>query len=204
MSTFPALCVLDFEANCEENKTISPQEIIEFPTLLLDRSGTVVSEFHEYIRPVAHPKLTPFCTQLTGIEQHTVDQGILLQEALHRHHNWLLQHNLITEVGTKRIPFIYVTCGDWDLNRCLPSQLRYEKLPVPSYLTEWINIKKEYSRYFGVKCHGMTDLLEKCGLPLEGRHHSGIDDCRNIARIVSFMISKGWVPTEESVNRRAK
>lgn len=29
----------------------------------------VDSAFHSYIRPVAHPQLTPFCVQLTGIIQ---------------------------------------------------------------------------------------------------------------------------------------
>jgi len=30
---------------------------------------------------------------------------------------------------------------------------------------------------------GMAGMLSSLGLTLEGRHHSGIDDCRNIARI---------------------
>ena len=35
---------------------------------------------------------------------------------------------------------------------------------------------------------GMPDLLGRLGLELEGRHHSGIDDCRNIGRCVSQMV----------------
>src|SRR5689334_525374 len=31
--------------------------------------------FHCYVRPQVHPKLTAFCTQLTGITQETVDKG---------------------------------------------------------------------------------------------------------------------------------
>lgn len=64
------LLVLDFEATCEEGAPVGPQEIIEFPTLLynLDKNE-VEARFHEYVRPIKVPTLTPFCTNLTGIEQ---------------------------------------------------------------------------------------------------------------------------------------
>jgi len=36
-------------------------------------------------------------------------------------------------------------------------------------------------------------MLELCGLELEGRHHSGIDDARNIAKAAEKLISWGLV-----------
>ena len=36
MATFDYFIILDFEAQCEEFKTIEPQEIIEFPCVLLN------------------------------------------------------------------------------------------------------------------------------------------------------------------------
>ena len=74
------LLVLDFEATCREGAAIQPQEVIEFPCLLVRAADMVVEDqvglatsptpqFHEYVRPVAHPTLSPFCTQLTGITQ---------------------------------------------------------------------------------------------------------------------------------------
>jgi len=39
---------------------------------------------------------------------------------------------------------------------------------------------------------GMEDMLQKCGLKLEGRHHSGIDDAKNIASIVIHMLKSGF------------
>lgn len=33
---FTHFCILDFEATCEKDKRIHPQEIIEFPTVLLN------------------------------------------------------------------------------------------------------------------------------------------------------------------------
>ena len=72
--------VLDFEATCEEGGKLRPQEIIEFPTLLVDvTSGNVESIFQHYVRPEINPILTEYCTDLTGIEQSQVDNGILCQ-----------------------------------------------------------------------------------------------------------------------------
>lgn len=67
---FDFLAVLDFEATCEDNVRLDPQEIIELPTVLIDtRRNEVVDTFQTYVRPMAHPKLTKFCTELTGIQQ---------------------------------------------------------------------------------------------------------------------------------------
>lgn len=61
------LLILDFEATCGGN---GEGEIIEFPTLLYDlRKNEVQTQFHEYVKPVRHPTLTKFCTELTGITQ---------------------------------------------------------------------------------------------------------------------------------------
>ena len=46
----------------------------------------------------------------------------------------------------------------------------------------------------GVHPRGMTCMLDHFGLKLEGRHHSGIDDCRNIARVCACMLAIGWTP----------
>lgn len=62
------LLVLDFEATCGDS--VSCNEIIEFPTLVYDlKEDKVQATFHEYVRPVIHPTLTAFCTDLTGITQ---------------------------------------------------------------------------------------------------------------------------------------
>jgi ERI1 exoribonuclease 3 len=64
------LLILDFEATCGESFDRREQEIIEFPTLLYDlQKNEVQALFHEYVKPVAHPTLTEFCTNLTGIAQ---------------------------------------------------------------------------------------------------------------------------------------
>jgi len=44
----------------------------------------------------------------------------------------------------------------------------------------------------------MASMLEILKIPLDGRHHSGIDDCRNIAKISQRMVKDGHCFTEKS------
>lgn len=63
--------VVDFEATCLDARTrIDPQEIIEFPVLLLRGEGLPeVDIFHRYVRPVHHPKLSDFCTRVMPLNK---------------------------------------------------------------------------------------------------------------------------------------
>lgn len=97
-------------------------EIIEFPVRAIKLPENILLEdpFHYYIRPVYNPKLTKFCTELTGITQEKVDKGIILEEALAEFDKWLAKHNIVN--------FIFVTCGDWDLKTCLRTEATTKKL----------------------------------------------------------------------------
>ena len=39
-----------------------------------------------------------------------------------------------------------------------------------------------------------VEMLEGLGLPMQGRHHSGLDDCRNIARVLIALAQRGDNP----------
>lgn len=186
-------CVIDFEATCQERGRIRPQEIIELPSVLLDgRTMSVVDEFQQYVRPVHHPVLTNFCTQLTGIQQVWVEGAPLFGDALHAHTAWLRRHGIAVE-GERGRSVMFVSCGDWDLRTMLPAQLGLRGKRAPQHLRRWINIKHTYAQAMHRKASGMIAMLNGLGLELEGRHHSGIDDCRNIAKIVQALALQGVV-----------
>lgn len=68
---------------------------------------------------------------------------------------------------------------------------------MPKYLRTWCNIKVIFERTYGVKAGGMVNMLKRLKLKLDGRHHSGIDDSFNIAKIADAIIKDGgkFVPT---------
>eukprot|EP00727_Mastigamoeba_balamuthi_P013398 m51a1_g8681 hypothetical protein (545) ;mRNA; f:181278-182985 len=188
--------VIDFEANCENGTRLRPQEIIEFPTVVVDAASLEVqraTEFHAYVRPTVHARLTPFCTELTGIEQRDVDGGVTIDEALRLHARWMAERGFLDERGAHTArSFVVVTCGDWDLGTCLPAELRHKGLRAPAYLRYgWLNVKTAFARATGKRGTGMAGMLRELGLELDGRHHSGIDDARNIAKIVVELLRAG-------------
>jgi len=186
MSKF--LCVVDFEATCDDNPgTIDPQEIIEFPSVLIridgdDLKARIIAEFQKYIRPAHNPTLTSFCKKLTGISQDQIDSGTSFEVALSAHRAWLTEQ-LGCHPSTENVTI--VTCGDWDIKSMLPRQCFLTRMKVPEYLTRVCNIKIIAQELWGEKKRpsGMVKMLTRLRLPLIGREHSGIDDCRNIAAI---------------------
>jgi len=94
-----------------------------------------------------------------------------------------------------------VTCGDFDLGKCLYLEAKYKNINYADYFKSYINIKKAFPKewYAPTKPQdegkiqsygkqkertlGMAGMLNVLHLKLQGTHHSGIDDSRNIARI---------------------
>ena len=172
--------VLDFEANKNQGKP-DVKEIIEFPVLKVDaRTFNTEAEFHSYVQPLAHPAIDPFIVDLTGITQGMVAGKPNLPEVLDQFDAWMKAEGLLEE-GIKSC---FVTCGDWDLKTALPGNCDYLKLSYPHYLKRWINIKTCFQSAMGRRAGGMTSMLRDLHLSLDGRHHSGIDDSRNIAKIL--------------------
>lgn len=174
--------VLDFEATCDNRKPPKPQEIIEFPVLKVN-SHSLVTEavFHSYVLPTVHPNLTQFCTELTGITQDMLAGKPDLATVLTSFHEWMGKNGLLDD----GVSFCFVTCGDWDLKTMLPGQCKYFKIDVHDYFKRWINIKRVFTRITGQKATGMPGMLDHFKLTLDGRHHSGIDDTKNIAKILA-------------------
>jgi len=191
-TSFNRLVILDFEATCRPGAPPNPQEIIEFPSVLVDlREERVIDEFESFVRPVHHPQLSEFCTELTSIRQEDVADAPVFSDVFDRHIAWLKGHHLLDGDD----PGVIVTCGDWDLSTMLPVQSRASEQSIaelPRIYRRWINIKKIFSKTRrGAKAFGMPSMLKNLGLELLGRHHRGIDDCRNIARMAQALAALG-------------
>lgn len=57
------------------------------------------------------------------------------------------------------------------------------------------NAKAVFTEAHGLRRRpGMARALEIAGLPLEGRHHRGVDDAWNIAALVLWLADRGAWP----------
>uniref|UniRef100_A0A8R1DU41 Exonuclease domain-containing protein n=2 Tax=Caenorhabditis japonica TaxID=281687 RepID=A0A8R1DU41_CAEJA len=151
--------VLDFEATCQENSKgplLPVQEIIEFPVVQLStKDWKEVRRFHKYIRPTESPRITSFCTSLTGIIQEMVDNQSTLSKVLVEFDTWMKEDSRLQSEN-----FAFVTCGDWDLKVALPNEANFKKIPIPDYFNQWINVKKAYSEHTNQFARGMAQLLQ--------------------------------------------
>jgi inhibitor of KinA sporulation pathway (predicted exonuclease) len=191
MSEHSYLCILDYEASCWENDdSKKPEmEIIEFPSILYKiddkNNAQLISEFSSYVRPTRNPKLSKFCTQLTGITQEQVDKADVFEVVYNRHIKWLLEH---IPQDTR---VLFATCGHWDLATQLPRELKNKNLKKNGIYKDYINVKDEFEYFYKKKAGGLTNMLKELNMKFIGKLHSGYDDSKNISRVMLKMLSDG-------------
>lgn len=195
------ICVLDFEATCIEGMTIANQEIIEFPSILFKiENGTMtcIDKFQEYVKPIYNPLLSEFCVNLTGIKQETVDNSDIFHNVYKRHFLWIKRY------VSDEDKLVFLTVGDWDLATMLPKQLKLSDISKHfSIYKQFINITKDFSRFYKTKGGGLKNMLKLLDIELVGHHHSGMDDCINTSKILERMINDGFDENRFTIERVA-
>jgi inhibitor of KinA sporulation pathway (predicted exonuclease) len=178
------LNVVDVEATCWEGEPPPGEvsEIIEIGLTVVDlRAGERLAKHRLSVRP-ARSRVSPFCTELTGLTQAEVDQGLPFAEACRelavRHRAGLLP---------------WASWGDYDRHQFTRQCLRTEA-PYP-FGHRHTNAKAAFTASYGLRRRpGMAQALKVAGLPLEGRHHRGDDDAWNIAALVLDVSGRGDWP----------
>ncbi len=191
--------VIDLEATCDDQGAVprDQMEIIEIGAVWVDGPTLQpVAEFQTFIKPVRHPRLTPFCTRLTSITQADVEHAPGFRMALSRLEQFITEHR-----GTR--PPIFGSWGNYDRGQ-FRQDARLHGVK-PSFLGEHLNIKQAFSDALGTrKRFGMGRALMRVGLPLEGTHHRGIDDARNIAKLLPYALGRQAMPVAEQGWRRKR
>jgi 3'-5' exoribonuclease 1 len=181
--------VIDLEATCDEERRIPSRqmEIIEIGAVLVD--GTTldpIDELQTFIKPVRHPTLTPFCTRLTTITQGDVAGAPGFSEAIRQLARFIDGRDAL-----------FCSWGDYD-RRQLDLDARYHKVGLP-FGGRHLNVKKRFSAELGEEqSYGMAGALIRVGLALQGTHHRGIDDARNIARLLPWSLGRVKAPPMEA------
>jgi len=83
--------ILDLEATCWEKRDQQPNEIIEIGAVRVGEDKRVQDEFCTFVKPIVHPQLSAFCTQLTSITQQQVDAAPEFPAALEAFQQWIKQ-----------------------------------------------------------------------------------------------------------------
>lgn len=183
--TESSLLIVDLEGTCWETNPPPNQfhEIIEIGWALVDlesvpprhvRSGTVL------VKPV-RSEVSPFCTKLTTITAELLDsEGVSLKEAF---------ETLVSDVGSKE--YSWSSWGAYDRNmikrQCKVFGLESPFSPIHYNIKDLF--KELYPNLNGG--YGMTNAFAAvCDGPIEGTHHRGGDDAKNIGTILGKLIVK--------------
>ena len=180
--------IVDLEATCwETGSSPDRMEIIEIGAVEMESSaGPVSREFARFVRPIASPELSEFCTRLTSIRQEDVDGADYF---------WAVFPQFVAWIGAE--PFRLCSWGAYDLGQFRKDCARH-KIALPASFEDHVNLKKEVSRWKGVRPMGMKGALAMLGIALDGTHHRAIDDARNIAKMAQVVL-----PQVEAARDRA-
>ncbi|XVF70131.1 hypothetical protein PTKIN_Ptkin11bG0137500 [Pterospermum kingtungense] len=173
-------------------------EILEFPVLLMDaKSLSVVDFFHRFVRPskMSEQAINKYIEGKygeIGVDRVWHDTAQPFEEVIQQFEAWLTQHHLWEKKRAGCLTSAsFVTCGNWDLKTKVPQQCIVSGIKLPPYFMEWINLKDVYLNFYGHEARGMTSMLKQLRIPLLGSHHLGIDDTKNIARVLQHMLADG-------------
>lgn len=193
--TWQHLVCVDLEATCSENNTMPRREmeIIEIGAVVVDQRFQPVGEFQTFIRPVRHAQLTPFCRELTSITQAQVDQAPTFFQAWVSFSQWLRQLE----------PYIWTSWGAYDANQ-FGQDLDFHGIDGRDVLRRHLNAKSEFSRRQGLRSRvGLKAAVEQfAGMRWEGRHHRGLDDARNLARLMPYVMGEDQIDRSDQNDKQ--
>ena len=180
MSYTNKILVIDLEATCWQGAIPHNQrsEIIEIGVCLLDtETGAITANKGILVQPEVS-EVSKFCMELTTITQTLLDkEGISFTEACNQLVETYNPYQLTWE-----------SYGDYD-RKMIQLECKHKSVDYP-FSQDHINVKELFARLKnGGKKVGMNGALQLLSIALEGTHHRGVDDAKNIAKILYRCLS---------------
>ncbi|MCP5052745.1 MAG: exonuclease domain-containing protein [bacterium] len=176
---FDKIVVVDVEATCWQGSPPKGEqnEIIEIGICLLDIQTSELSDNRCIMVKPVRSRVSEFCTELTTLTQEDVDKGVSFKEACD-----ILKKDFLSKSR------VWASYGAYDLNQ-FTKQCKEDNIDYP-FGPRHINVKTLFSLKHKLKKEvGMAGALRLVEIPLEGTHHRGVDDARNIALILKDLLN---------------
>ena len=174
--------VFDLEATCwetNEEKERNRSEIIQIGAVKIDLAkGVIVDTFNVLVRPRLVKQLSPYCTQLTGIQTEDVMRAEYFEQVYPK---------FVEFCGSKHLNTL-VAWGGYDgkeiAETCSLYQLEY-KLPE-----NYINAALLFRERYGLsKKISLRKAVGRIGYQFIGTPHDGFDDALNTARLFADLFN---------------
>lgn len=173
--------ITDIEATCDDQDNLQStfnrdlSEPIEIGAVAVNERLDILGEFQTFIKPLNYnTELTPFCMKLTKIKQSDVDNAPLYKEAYQSFEEWFLQYQNPEFCSWGRYDF-------YELKKfCERNNLKF-------HFNSGVNLKNLFAKKQKIGREiGLGRALTKSGLQFIGTPHRGIDDAKNIARLLPY------------------
>jgi inhibitor of KinA sporulation pathway (predicted exonuclease) len=84
---------------------------------------------------------------------------------------------------------VFGSWGDYDRKQ-FQQDSKFHQIPFPIAFPH-INFKQQFTDTQGLpKRYGMAEALQLAEIELKGTHHRGIDDAKNIAKLLPFILGR--------------
>ncbi len=181
--------VIDIEATCWQDgeQGDKPNEIIEIGICQLNMATMAIEKPMSIGVKPRWTAVSEFCTELTGWTQEKVNHGMDISDAI---------PYVQDQYGFKSRD-IWFSCGQYDRQKLAPygggsigELYGIQGAANPFVKMQHMNVKTLFAlKHLLRKEMGMDRMLKHIGEILEGRHHNGMDDAVNIAKIVKHVLS---------------
>jgi inhibitor of KinA sporulation pathway (predicted exonuclease) len=154
------LLILDFEGGANDRP--GEDEIIELPVTIVNLwTAKEEARFHRFVRPSSWGSLPP--DGQGGLRTNARAKAVPFPTALAELELWLIGHNIMLGAAGGGRSFLWATCGDWDLKTLLPRQCGKSKVPIPTSMTQWCNLKVDLMLYRTARPHARKHARGNAG-----------------------------------------
>ncbi len=167
--------IFDLEATCwNGNSHGKVSEIIEIGAVKLNLFGEIIGEYNRFVKPILNPILSPFCKELTSIEQEQIDRAKNYETVIEEFQDWI---GIFDDEN-----YLLCSWGFYDrkmlVQDCKLHELEFE------WAEEHINLKQQYKELQQLsKPWGLRKTVERNGFEFEGIHHRAISDAQNLSKV---------------------
>ena len=174
--------IYDLEATCwEDSPKHMTQEIIEIGAFKLNQFGEVEDKFSQFVKPVIHPLLSKFCTQLTSIRQKDVDAAKTFPVVIDAFEAW---------VEPNEEPFKLISWGELD-QQLIEADCLANKVDFNWMKGKFVDLKEMYRKLKNKNAApGFATALLMEKLEFVGTPHRAIYDAANLISIYTKYIDR--------------
>lgn len=149
--------------------------------------SSVVAEFQQWLVGVIYPLCQDWLARY-GAQRLSAD---VRPEQRH------FVYDESTEVSRENAKWERMICmatdGPWDMRRFMHEcSVVRDGVAFPPLFYRYINVRHCFAKQLSCAEVKLTCMIKRLGMKLHGRHHSGIHDTMNIARILAELLARGY------------